>query len=293
MVSKIEGIRFFSERAKDIAKACCREAMLQISPTRISRRNIRFSLLQSEEIRPGGPLLLEQDIREIADEFGLSSVSVQSYPHGNAAGMNAIWDGQRQLEEDPNSLQIILGLDSLLQLQTLAYLEKANRLKSASCKRGLIPGEACACVILENSAVFPKMRDQEYCTLVNTYSTEENAPMASDEPCLGQGLTDAIFGALEAVNWSSDAIIQVYCDLNGEVYRAHEWMLAHCRTLNDPIVSHPADCIGDIGAAFCPLLICWAAIAFERGYAKSDNALIFCSSDGGLRGAICLERTTS
>jgi 3-oxoacyl-[acyl-carrier-protein] synthase-1 len=293
VVSKIPEIESLTNRAKEIATACCQEAISQIPPHNLSRRNVSFSLLQNEEGRPGGPFLFDRDVKDIAADLGLSAVSVETYPYGNAAGMKAIGDGQRRLEEDPTSLQIILGFDSLLQLETLAHFEKANRLKGASCARGLIPGEACACVILESPAVIKRDTSRTYCALVGVSTAYENAPVGSEEPCLGEGLTDAIFGALEAASWSPETVGQVYCDLNGEVYRAHEWMLALCRTLSDPFITHPADCIGDIGAAFCPLLISWAVIAFERGYAQSDKAFIFCSSDGGLRGGICLAPVVS
>jgi 3-oxoacyl-[acyl-carrier-protein] synthase-1 len=288
VVSKIEEFEPLTDRAKEIAMACCQEAISQIPTPSLSGRNSSFSLLRNEEGRPGGPFLFERDLKDIAAELGFSSVSVETYPYGNAAGMKAIADGQRRLEEDPTSLQIILGFDSLLQIETLTHFEKANRLKGASCARGLIPGEACACVILESPAAIKRGTNRTYCALEGVYSAYENAPVGSDEPCLGKGLTNAIFGALEIASWSPTTVGQVYCDLNGEGYRAHEWMLSLCRTLSDPFITHPADCIGDIGAAFCPLLVAWAAIAFERGYAQSDKALIFCSSDGGLRGSICL-----
>lgn len=292
-VSRIKEIGPLADRAKEIATICCREAISQIPTQNLARRNVNFSLLQNEEDRPGGPFLFDRDAKDIAVDLGLSSFSVETYPYGNAAGMKAIIDGQRRLEEDPTSLQIVFGLDSLLQLQTLAHYEKSNRLKSASCARGLIPGEACACVILESPAAVKRDTSRTYCALAGVHSADENAPTGSDEPCLGEGLTNAIFGALEAADWSPETVGQVYCDLNGEVYRAHEWMLSLCRTLSDPFITHPADCIGDIGAAFCPLLISWAVIAFKRGYSTGDKALIFCSSDAGLRGAICLAPVVS
>ena len=293
VVSKIHEIQSFAAQAKEIATACCREAMSKIPPDNLSGRNVGVSLLQKDEGRPGGPFLFDRDVSDIAAELGLSSVGVETYPYGNAAGMKAIVDAQRRLEEDPTSLQIILGFDSLVHLETIAHFERANRLKSASCARGLIPGEACACVVLESPAAIKRSARRTSYALVGTSCAYETRPVGSDQTCLGEGLTKAILGAMDAAGWSREAVGQVYCDLNGEVYRTHEWMLSLCRTLSDPFVAHPADCIGDVGAASCPLLIGMAVSAFERGYARGDTALVFCSSDGGLRGGVCLAPVVS
>ena len=128
-----------------------------------------------------------------------------------------------------------------------------------------------------------------YCHVVGIgVATESITVHNEDEPCLGEGLTKAIYAGLEQSGWHKEEVTQVYCDMNGETYRAHEWMLALCRTLDDPKVTHPADCIGDVGAASAPLLIGMAAVALQRGYAKADKIFVFCSSDFGMRGSVCL-----
>jgi len=88
--------------------------------------------------------------------------------------------------------------------------------------------------------------------------------------------------------WQGNEVGQVFCDLNGEEYRAHEWMLALCRLLEVGEITHPADCLGDVGAAFAPVLIGLAALALARDH-EVGRALVACSSDFGARGSVCLQ----
>jgi 3-oxoacyl-[acyl-carrier-protein] synthase-1 len=51
---------------------------------------------------------------------------------------------------------------------------------------------------------------------------------------------------------------------------------------------HPADCLGDVGAATGGVLLGLAARAFERGYALASRALLFVASDDGARAALTI-----
>lgn len=51
---------------------------------------------------------------------------------------------------------------------------------------------------------------------------------------------------------------------------------------------HPADCLGDTGAASGPTLICLAVRAFQRGYGGPGGALVTSVSDRGERAAACI-----
>lgn len=83
------------------------------------------------------------------------------------------------------------------------------------------------------------------------------------------------------------------CDINGERYRGEEWGFVCLRLsqyFDDPTAyDSPADCWGDMGAASGPLFIMLACQAIARGYAKGPRALLWTSSEGGLRGAAVIE----
>jgi len=277
-------------RTKQIAEKTLQDVLFHFPKSELAGRPIVLCLLTKDNARPGNSLEVDKEIPALIKRMGLSSrTTIRSYPHGNAAGIRALADANSTLKADPETIVLLLGVDSLLDIQALAYLEADDRLKGPRQPRGVIPGEAGACIVVESEQRALARRARIYCNVRGIGHSQEKAPVGSDAPCLGDGLTQAIYLALEMARWGKAEVGEVYCDLNGEAYRAHEWMLALCRTLDDPTVTHPADCIGDIGAAFVPFLTGVAAMAFEKGYATSSKAIIFCSSDFGMRGCVCLE----
>jgi 3-oxoacyl-[acyl-carrier-protein] synthase-1 len=270
------------------ALQAAREAISACGMSLHSERVV-ISILGPEDSKEDTRLLREPDVELLARALGLGASEAVFYRDGNAGGFRAMCDVQRRLERNPKSVELVLGIDSLVGLRKLAYLERRNRLKGRDFPRGLIPGEACACVVFQETANALMQPGQGYMRLVSAQTTTETAVIGSDSPCLAEGLTGAIQAALDRAGWTAADVGQVYCDLNGEAYRAHEWMLALCRCLDNPHVAHPADCVADVGAAFGPLLLCQAAMALRRGYARGDRAIAFCSSDGGLRACVCLD----
>ena len=81
----------------------------------------------------------------------------------------------------------------------------------------------------------------------------------------------------------------MYCDLNGEPYRADEFGFAALRTkesfesASDFVA--PADCWGDVAAAGGPLHAMLAVAAASKGYAKGELAFAWASSEPGERAA--------
>jgi len=77
----------------------------------------------------------------------------------------------------------------------------------------------------------------------------------------------AIQGAMDRAGWTTADVGQVYCDLNGEAYRAHEWMLALCRCIDDAKRINPAETVWPMRpAAFGPLLSVRPQRRCSRGY---------------------------
>jgi 3-oxoacyl-[acyl-carrier-protein] synthase-1 len=86
----------------------------------------------------------------------------------------------------------------------------------------------------------------------------------------------------------------VLCALNGESYRSFEWGLMRARlgaALGDvERLVHPAASLGDVGAATGGVLVACVVKALGRGYAASDAAVVWASSDGAGRAAALVER---
>ena len=79
----------------------------------------------------------------------------------------------------------------------------------------------------------------------------------------------------------------LYCDMNGEPYRADEFGFATIRAgalFRDPSAfTAPADCWGDVGAASGPMFLVLADAATRKGYAPGPVLAAFMSSESGER----------
>src|SRR5439155_24869641 len=79
----------------------------------------------------------------------------------------------------------------------------------------------------------------------------------------------------------------VWCDLNGESYRAREWAFTEIRLKfqTHTELMHPADCHGDLGATSDTNLLALAAQAQATGWAHRKPLLVFTGSEVGVRAA--------
>lgn len=250
-------------------------------------RRIVVALASSEGGRPGFSLDLAAIEVALRSELNADhEVTFRTYADGHAAGATALRDMADHLRNSSDAVGLLVGADSLLAPETITHLSRSGRLKSPIRPRGLIPGQAAAALVVQSTLT--RAVGRPYCRILGIGIAQEPVPVGRDEPCQGRGLTEAIRAALSEAGWPPDSVSRIYCDLNGEEYRGHEWMLAMCRVLTSPSVTHPADCIGDIGAASFPLLAGMAALAFSRESLRGDRAVAWVSSDSGTRGAVCL-----
>ena len=173
---------------------------------------------------------------------------------------------------------MIVGVGSLFDPETLTALDTAGRLKSEQNPDGFIPGECATAVLLERWPEAEKRGATPFAIVQGMGIGREPQSIASGEPSTGQGLCQAIEHACAVAGASTGADWAV-SDLNGESYRAREWGLVQGRLpalLNGMrTVWHPADCIGDVGAATGGLLVAMVARAFARAYAPAPRALVW------------------
>jgi 3-oxoacyl-[acyl-carrier-protein] synthase-1 len=223
----------------------------------------------------------------IAGALGVRFELVRRDRFGRAAGLAALHRAARHLRDDRVRVAIVGGVDSLLRRGPVARLLEQGRLKHDEMPHGVIPGEAAAFVVLQADAGRGRV-SLEY----SAVAEEETA--RTGEPCRGVGLTRV----LRETGAKLPEYPHVVCDLNGERYRHMEWGLASVRALGkvgkrpggpaETDLRHPADCIGDAGAASGLVNVVWAATAIRKGYARSDRALVWGASDGVLRAAVTL-----
>ncbi len=246
-----------------------------------------------EEDRPGRPALGDGILDEVAAETGLrfhrdSRVIAQ----GRVGGAVALHHARRLIYSDAAEYDcaIVAGADSLLVGPTLSALKSDDRVLTAKNSNGFIPGEAAGAVVVAK----PDHRAKGSLVCLGLGFAREAAKIGSGRPLRADGLSKAIKAALdEAGNDMSDMDFRL-CDANREQYGFKEAALALTRVmrkLKDEFdIWHPADCIGEVGAAVLPCMLGVAFIATEKGYAPGPRVLCHLSNDDGKRAALVVRR---
>jgi len=196
------------------------------------------------------------------------------------------------LESGSSEFCIVGGVDSYLLNNRLAFLDSTWRIRSDRNVDGFIPGEASIMLMLETES-HAKARGAKILAKITSIAEGlEPDVISSEKTSSGSGLTQAIRGILD--NSSNTSFESVYCSLNGESYYAFEWgiQLTRLNTAFNKLTSleHPAEYVGDIGAATGGLLIASATNALQTGLNESNKALLWSSSDTEQRMALCLEQ---
>jgi len=220
--------------------------------------------------------------------------SIVPFPHGHAAGLMALEAAHLRLVQGTLDACIVAGVDSYLEPETLEWIEECDQLHCAGPLNnawGFIPGEAAAAMLLIRGGLREQFSDTLLAQIVGVGTGVETKLIRTETVCIGEGLTTAFRGALQFLP-SGQKVSDIYCDMNGEPYRADEFGFSCMRTreyfesASDFVA--PADCWGDVCAAGAPLQIALATIAGKKGYANGDTAFVFASSEGGERGAAVL-----
>jgi 3-oxoacyl-[acyl-carrier-protein] synthase-1 len=184
---------------------------------------------------------------------------------GRVGGVKALAYARKLLDRDPDVHSVLVcGVDSLLVAGTLNHYHEQRRLLTADNSDGFIPGEAATAVLLGD------MEDKATATLAITGVGfgSEPAPIGSEKPLRGDGLSAAIKQAVADAGVKYADMAYRLTDNSGEQYGFKEAALAMARTLR-PVkpefdILHPADCIGEVGAATVPALLAVAEIAERK-----------------------------
>lgn len=217
--------------------------------------------------------------------------AIAAFPNGHAAGLLALDAAQRRLAQGAMDACVVAGVDSYMEPETLEWLERCDQLHSAGPLNnawGFVPGEGAAALVLVRTELMEQFRDILLAQVLGVGSAMEAHRIKTATVCIGEGLTTAFRAALQSLS-PGETISDVYCDMNGEPYRADEYGFTCLRTKEyfqsaSEFIA-PADCCGDVCAAGAPLQIALAAIAGSKGYANGTTSLIWASSEGGERGA--------
>jgi 3-oxoacyl-[acyl-carrier-protein] synthase-1 len=210
-------------------------------------------------------------------------VVVTSADH--AGGLEALLAAQRDLRARAIDVAVVGAIDSHLHEPHLADLLAAERLKTLLGSEGLIPGEAGAVLVLERTDHATRRRANPLARLGEIVMEREPVPLGLEQPITGEALARSL-QALFA-HEAPAALQRVYVDLSGERWRFVEWALVETRcSMRFPAgwrLCHPADCLGDVGAATGLVHIALVVRSFARRYAGGGSALLINASAGGER----------
>jgi 3-oxoacyl-[acyl-carrier-protein] synthase-1 len=207
---------------------------------------------------------------------------------GRAGGLAAIGQAAEQIDAGQASFVLAGGIDTYRDAFILGTLDLEKRVKSSTHLDGFIPGEGAAFLLLSSRKAAIALGVPLLAAISRVSVGMESGHLYSTEPYRGDGL------ALTMANLIQSGAVQspiqtVYSSMNGENHWAKEWGVGYLRNrsafLPDHTMHHPADCLGDTGAACGPLLVGLAALGIKNGYQRSP-CLVYSSSDDGPRAAL-------
>lgn len=246
-------------------------------------------LCLAEDNRPGrlpglgGPLLLDIE-RELGVKFHAQSSVIEQ---GRVGGAVALLRAQKLLEQQHPQV-IVAAVDSYLSGATLAAFEERDRVLTAANSNGFIPGEAAAALLLAKAGGGAGVA----LTCRGLGFARENATIESDQPLRGDGMAEATKAALAAAGMTLGQVDHRISDVSGEQYRFKELALTLARVLRERKeaigIWHPADCIGEAGAAALPVMLGVLHQAAQKRYLPGPVFLVQLSNDDDKRAALIL-----
>lgn len=264
------------------------EALCHLDPSQWHRLPLLLCVAEAE--RPGRmDGLDDQLLPRIESELGVSfAASSAVVPHGRVGVAVALAQARALLASGHVPGALIVGVDSLLSWPTLSHYERADRLLTESNSNGFMPGEGAGALWVGPG---PRGGAQMWCTGIGFGL--EPAPIDSGGPLRGDGLTHAIRSCLDDAGLQAHALDFRTTDLSGEQYYFKEASLALSRTLRHRKevfdIWHPAECMGEAGAAAGISVIAAADEALKKGYAPGTKVLSHWANDAGQRAAVTLE----
>ena len=221
---------------------------------------------------------LEDLAPELTQRAGIEFAHTEVAMSGHTGFFELLSRAREMLQEGSVARCVVGGADTYCCDERLSRLDQDGRLRSSANRDGLIPGEATGFF------AFGPRGDADLPQVGPVASGTETQTIRGELFSAGGGLRDSLKSLPNGVPWR-----RVYCDLNGERYRSAEWGSAYVglaeRFTEDVMLIHPADCLGDVGAASGALLLAWAVEGMRRGYVGEPEVLLWTSSDAGSRRA--------
>lgn len=268
-----------------IAVAECLEPLEKIAP-----QSLPLLLCVAERERPGRIGGLDDALfRELEQETGVTFHPDLSaiVPDGRASVGLALAQARKLIHERQAPYVLIGAADTLLVGRTLADCESRQRLLTSRNSNGFVPGEAAGAILISR----PSDAERQLRCYGVGYASER-VTVETQEPFRADGLTQAIRAALAEAGCEMRDLDFRITDSSGEQYYFKEAALALSRTLRVRKerfdIWHPADCIGEVGAAIGAAMLAVALAGCRKAYAAGNNILWHLGNDAGHRAAAVL-----
>lgn len=226
----------------------------------------------------------------------------QVYYQSRCGFTRALQQAQSSLYQDTISHVLIVGIDSLLNSASLGYYGgdlygEGRRLLGDGHSNGFIPGEAATAILLSK----PDSNHANTPQIVGVGIGKESASYhnsLTDDPDIlrGKGLSDAIKAASQQAHIDIHNTAYRVASVSGEDYFFTEAALAQIKSLKQKVAEHPlwhpADSIGEVGAAVGGAITIMTYYALQKKYALGNQVLCHISNDNEQRGAFILKQST-
>ncbi len=255
----------------------------------IQTSEIPLFLCVSEEDRLGrfaglDEAFLDEVQARVGQQFHQQSALIAN---GRIGGVQAL-DLARKLLAAGRPRCIVAGVDTFLIGQTLAAYDQKSRLKTEANSDGFMPGEAAAAVLLA-----PARRPEDELRCFGIGFGAEPASVDSEEPLRADGLLEAIRAAFADSGLGYEQIDFRITDVSGGQYGFKEASVALLRSMRvhkeEFQIWHPADCIGEVGAAIVPVILGVALAAMRKSYAPGPGVLCHIANDDSQRASFVLQ----
>lgn len=294
-----DGLPDLSKEAAETPAVTSREArMLRLAtmPLRECLQSLKPGtpppglILALPETQTTIPLDGKRFLQLLAQQTGNSfNLKQSAAPHvGRAGGLAAIGQAADTIRQGKAKFMVAGGVDTYRDLYVLGTLDMEKRVKSSAHLDGFIPGEGAGFVLLTTSEAARQAGLTALVKISPVSQAVETGHLYSKEPYRGDGLAMAV-EKLASSGAAGAPIAEVYSSMNGESHWGKEWGVSFIRNkaafLPDHEIQHPADCLGDTGAAAGPIMLGLAAHGIRNGYRRAP-CLVYCSSDRGQRAVL-------
>jgi len=274
-------------RGRDRLIALIQLALDQIDPSlgdRLPWGQMPLILCSREVERPGARLSGIVPELCFPGEATFNGHRAAHLASGATSAIEAVTLARSYLAEHDVPACLILAADSLIDARVLQWLDSTHRLKTSGRTDGVIPGEAACLAVVSKAPI-----SDDHVAVHGTGMATEPATILNEEPFRADGMKAALSEALREAGMAMHDVDFRLSDVAGESYAFEELVLAQARLMRKVRPSqplwHPADCIGDCGAAAGLIQFAWAGQAFHRAYAPGPVAALHASSAFGPRAA--------